>query len=371
MNNIESPIGARVVINGAETDYFCGCGYFALQSRPEVIEAACMAVRQYGVNFSTSRFGGLGFPFIEEVESAAARFLGTENAITFPSGYMGCFIMLESLSDDYDVSFVDERSYFSTHSAIAAAGKPSFTFKHLNAQDLAEKVREHLPPGARPLLMCDGVFPDSGAISPIPDYLAVMKDHQEVIICVDDAHATGTIGPNGRGVYDYFGLTGARLYYCSTLSKAVGGYGGVIAGPKDWIDTVKDRSFVLKGSTPLATPAVAATAKALEILEQNPQYRQVLQENVTYAKEAVRSLGFELSDSPAPIISFPCEGYELGQLKQYLLQKTIAIGGRSAQGRSFCPTPKHDTARIAIFSTHTHTQFDRLVHEIGKFLESL
>jgi glycine C-acetyltransferase/8-amino-7-oxononanoate synthase len=362
---MQSPPGAKTVIDGREVDYFCGCGYFGLQGHPEIVEAACEAVRRYGIGSATSRWGYGNNPVLLDVEASAAEFFAAESALYYVSGYLGNSILLQGLRDDYDVIFVDRESHYSVLDGASLAGKPVVPFAHRDADDLKRQVGRHLTPSQRPLLICDGVFPISGEISPIPEYAEVLERCHEFTICVDDAHATGVIGEMGRGSLEYLGLSGPRLYSSGTLSKALGGHGGIIAGDRSLIERLQRESRMPFASSAPPTPAAAATAKALEILQENPQLRRGLWENATYAKGRLRDLGFDANRTPVPIICLSSRKVDLQMLPDRLLERGIAVSRYYAGGDAYSSVPEGGAVRIAIFSSHTKGQIDRLVDEIG------
>ena len=362
---MQSPPGARTVIDGKEVDYFCGCGYYGLQGHPECVDAACEAVRRYGMGSATSRSGYGNNPVLLEVERNAARFFDAESALYYVSGYLGNSILLQGLRDDYDLIFVDRESHYSVLDGASLVDKPVVAFAHRDAGDLKTQLARHVKPSQRPLVICDGVFPISGEISPIPEYAEVLKGYDGFTICVDDAHATGVIGEKGHGSFEYLGLSGPRLYSSGTLSKALGGHGGIIAGDTSLIERLKGNSRMPSASSAPPTPAAAATAKALEMLDENPQFRTRLWDNAIYAKGKLRALGFDLNHTPVPIICLSSKNADLEALPGKLLNRGIAVSRFYSGAASYSSVPEGGAVRIAIFSTHTKEQIDRLAEEIA------
>lgn len=368
MSVMESAPRARAIIDGKEVDYFCGCGYFGFHGRQELIDAACRAVAQYGLGSATSRAGCGDNPVLLAVEANAAKFFETETALYYASGYMGNSILLQGLSDDYDIIFVDEASHYSVLDGASLSNKPVVTFAHMDAEDLKMQLARHLMAGHRPLLISDGVFAVSGQIAPIPDYLDVLKHCDPFIICVDDAHATGVIGPKGHGCFEHHGLSDPRLYTSGTLSKALGGGGGIIAGDRALREKLTHKARMCFASSAPPTPVAAATAKALEILQAHPELRTKLWDNVTRAKKGLASLGFEIEQTPVPIICLSSRKVALDRLPAELLARGIAISRYYAGGADYTSVPEGGAVRIAIFATHTPEQIDRLIKEIGALI---
>jgi 8-amino-7-oxononanoate synthase len=379
MPMMESAPGAETILDGKKYFYFAGTGYLGLQGHPEVLKAAADAVYQYGVSSATSRTGFGNNPPTMEVEKRAAEFFGTEAAFYYISGYVGNNILAQWLRDQFDVAFLDELAHYSVIEGIAQAQRPVVSFRHTDPEDLMEKLAENLKPGQRPLVMSDGVFPSLGHIAPVPAYQEALAPYPGALICLDDAHAGGTIGAMGRGTYDYFGLAatqagtpdaagdkgGVGLYFSGTLSKALGGQGGIISGSREWIEKLKASSHFFNGASQPAVPVAAASAKALEIVSAHPELRQKLQANVRRAKDGLRRLGLSVDETPVPIIPLVIgAGANMDRIQQALMARGIAI----AYARAYAGTGPEGLLRIAIFATHTEEMIDRLVEELGKCL---
>jgi 7-keto-8-aminopelargonate synthetase-like enzyme len=184
---------------------------------------------------------------------------------------------------------------------------------------------------------------------------------------VDDAHATGVIGEKGQGTFEYFGIQGDGRYSSGTLSKAFGGHGGIIAGKRDFIELLRTGSQIPYASSAVPAPAAAATAKALEILMEQPEIRKQLWDNVFYAKEAFRKLGFDaIPDNPIPIICLSSKSVDLEGLQKRLYEKGMAVF--YVPGGSYSSVPEAGAIRVAIFSSHTKDQIDHLVAEMKGLL---
>jgi len=367
MYQMESAPCAAAMINGRDVDYFCGTGYYALQGHPGLIEAACAATRLYGVNSGTTRAGFGNNPVLLDVEKKAAQFFGAEAALYYVSGYLGNGILLQGLAPDYDTIFVDEESHYSVMDGTAVSGKPIITFGHCDVADLAAKLASHLVKGQRPLILTDGIFPTSGVIPPLADYDQLLLAYPGGLLCVDDAHATGVVGSKGQGTLEYLGITGPGRYSSGTFSKALGGHGGIITGSHQFIEQLKQRAKVFNGSSAVPVPAAAATAKALDILSAQPQMRQQLWANVAYAKKGFRELGFTgIPDTPVPIICLSNKHIDLQSIQQTLFKNGIATF--FVAGGSYSSVPAAGALRLAVFSTHSRAQIDRLVSEVKALL---
>jgi glycine C-acetyltransferase/8-amino-7-oxononanoate synthase len=363
---MQSPVGARTLINGRWCDYFAGCSYLGLHNDPRPLEAAADALRRYGLGTATSRGGYGEHPLYREVEAAAARFWGTERAIHYVTAYLGNTVLAQGLRDDYDRLFLDEVSHFSVWDGARTANAPLHTFRHVDPGDLADQLRAHLRPGERPLVISDGVFPVSGEIAPAAAYAEVLASFDGAVLCLDDAHATGVLGEHGRGTLEHWGLLGKdRCYAAHTLSKALGGHGGVIAGDATLIERLGRRVKALVATSPSPLPAVAASAWALNYVREDAGGRERLRANVRYARAAFRGLGWDLADTPIPIICLGTRpGVDLARLQAELFAHDLCV----AHVTSYSSTPAGGALRIAVFATHTTEQIDRLAGTLGELL---
>ena len=360
---METPPGAEVIINGRRCLYFGGTGYFGLQGHPEVIEAGIKAFRQYGLHIATSRTGFGHNPVLLEVERKIADFFGTEEAIYLPSGYLSNLILVQGLSHLYEKIFMDETAHFSIRDAVYSAQKPVFVFRHRDPEDLRARIRAELKAGERPMVISDGLFPTFGVLAPVREYARIVEEF-DGLLCLDDAHAVGILGPQGRGTYDYFGLQGRHLFMGATLSKAFGGYGGFVPGNREFLEKVRTSVAVYSGATPVPTPVAAATSKAIELVARHPEWREKLRQNVAYLKSGLRRLGLAVDDSPVPIAAWTMKtAEEMKKIQQELFHRGIAIAYLKYVG-----APAGGVLRVSIFSTHTQEHLDRLLTELKNLL---
>ncbi|NTU75406.1 MAG: aminotransferase class I/II-fold pyridoxal phosphate-dependent enzyme, partial [Anaerolineaceae bacterium] len=355
--HMESPVGARTIFSGREGDYFSGTTYLGLQSHPDVIQAAMDCLQHYGLATGTSRGGYGESPVYDWLENEINAFFDTEKVLYFASGYLGNTIIAQGLRESYDHIFIDEWSHFSIWDGARSTGKPIITFNHLSAEHLKECLRRELKPGQRPLIMSDGLFPISGELAPVLDYLPLIEEF-DGWLALDDAHASGVMGENGRGTLDYYQVQHPRCIASHTLSKALGGYGGVIAGSTELIDMLDRNSKVYVAASPPPLVAAAAAAKAMEIARTHPEMRVKLRENIAHARQGIRELGWDLNELPIPITCLRARsGIDLGELKNGLFERNIY----TAHVTRYSSTPPGGALRIALFATHTKEQIDRLI----------
>lgn len=404
MHIAEGPPGAFTQIDGRQYLYFAGTGYLGLQGHPEVIRAACEAAQAYGIGSANSRTAfGTTQPVLD-VERAAAAMFGMEDAFYFASGWMGNNVLVQMLNGDARLVLMDECSHYSLFEAARLAGGSTIVFRHRDANDLREKLKKHLRSGQCPLVLSDGVFAATGRIAPADQYCDVLREYPGAVLCLDDAHALAVLGENGRGTYEHLGLwladwgqgaevneersavsdqrsettnqkpslsaihyplstasSSPALLFSGTLSKAVGGFGGIIPGSREFIEQIKSRSPYFGGASAPPAPIAAATAKALEIIMANPGLRERLRSNVRKLKDGLRRLGFDVDDSPVPIISLTVGTSEnMQRIQRELMERGIAV----AYMASYAGLGPEGALRIAVFATHTEEMIERLIEEL-------
>ena len=363
---MQSPPGATVVIGGKRYDYFAGCGYLGLQNHPEALAAARRAIDEYGLSTATSRGGYGEHPLYDELEERACAFFDCEKVLYFASGYFGMGILLQGSSKANDHLFIDAHGHYSLWDAARASNLPITAFPHGNLERLQELLKSEMRAGERPVIMSDGVFPISGVIAPVVELLGIAEEFDGMLY-LDDAHAVGVLGDHGRGTLDHFGITDTRCRVSGTLSKALGGWGGILWGKTDFINNLDRNSGVMAGSSPPPLVMAAASARALEIARTQPELRQRLWGNVRLARQGLKRLGWELEDSPVPILCLKArDGVNLNQLRDDLFVRGIAV----EVVRSYTSAPPGGALRIAIFASHTHEQIGRLVESVGQLISN-
>jgi glycine C-acetyltransferase/8-amino-7-oxononanoate synthase len=215
--------------------------------------------------------------------------------------------------------------------------------------------------------LSDGVFPVSGEGAPLPEYLDIVSAYGGQVY-IDDAHAVGVLGPNGRGTLDYYGIAPGVDSPCrasATLAKALGGAGGVLWGEASWIERIERASRICVGASPPPLVTAAASARALAVARETPALREQLWQNVARLKNGLRGLGWALDDTPVPIICLRAErGVSLERIRAGLYQRGIA----TELVRTYTSAPAGGGLRIAVCAQHSPEQIDRLVEEIARLL---
>lgn len=363
---IEGPEAPRVVIDGTPYDWFRGSGYLGLQHHPDVMRAACDATLRYGLRLRDRRAAGC-HPCLPEWEEAARAFFDCDAAVLLGSGYAGGSVVAAALAGDVDVAFVDEQSHASLREGLAAAGLPAVEFAHRDPDALEAALAEHAAGGERPLVASDAVFGITGALAPAAEYAELLRAREGAVLCLDDAHGYGVLGPDGRGTLEHLGLSGEGLVSYGTMSKALGTGGGVIPCSDGLRDRIERRSEANRGMSKPSPGVVAAGAQALRIARAEPGLRARLAELVARVRGALRSFGVEAGDSPAPIFCIPdAPGLDCGAVARELHERE-RIAVLHATG-GYANVPPGGCLAFTVSAVHGDEQVDRLLEALRRAL---
>ena len=333
--------------------------YLGLTTHPKLRDAALEATRAFGVGSGSVRSIAGTMAIHMELERRLAAFKKTEAVVVFQSGFAANAGTVAAVLTKDDVVVSDELNHASIIDGARLSRATIKVFPHKDVA-AARRVLQELPAGQRTLLITDGVFSMDGDLGALPELCALAEEFG-CIMMVDDAHASGVFGENGRGTIDHFDMHGRVDIQVGTLSKAIGALGGYVAGSRALIEFLyhRARPFLFSTSHP---PAVAAACiAAVDVLEQEPQIIDRLWENTRFFKAGLASLGFNtgLSQSPiTPVIAG--EGALAMQLSDRLFE-----AGVFAQGIAF-PTVARDKARVRTIVTATHTR-DELQFALDAF----
>jgi len=323
--------------------------YLGLTTHPRLRERAAAALATLGVGTGSVRPIAGTMAIHMELERRLAAFKNTEAAVVFQSGFAANAGTVSSILTKDDAIVSDELNHASIIDGARLSRATIKVFPHRDV-DAARRILEELPRGQRTLLITDGVFSMDGDLGAVPA-LCHLADEFGSIMMVDDAHASGVFGREGRGTVDHFGLHGRVDVQVGTLSKALGALGGYVAGSQALIEFLyhRARPFLFSTSHP---PSVAATCiAAIDVLESEPQWIEKLWENTKFFKAGLQSLGFDTGVSESPITPVIVGDAALAmKLSDRLFEE-----GVFAQGIGF-PTVARGRARVRTIVTATHTQ---------------
>jgi glycine C-acetyltransferase len=368
LRHLTDPMGPVTQIEGiGEVLVFCSNNYLGLANHPEVVEAGISGLTKYGAGTASVRFICGTFSCHRDLEQRIAHFLGTESALSYVSCWNANEGLLTNLVQDGDALISDELN----HASIIDAGRLARqatrkVFKHSDPAALEGALRE-CPASQVKIVVTDGVFSMEGDVAKLPELIATCRQHDATLV-VDDSHGVGVLGRGGRGVHEHFGLSGRGPtgvdIFTGTLGKSLGGAaGGYVAGPAEVIDFLTQRSRPQLFSNALPPTVACSAAKALEILEREPERVARLHANVNRMRQGLRSLGYDVLQSPTAILPIIVgETAEAIRLSNRLLEMGVFVIGFGF------PVVPEGTARLRVqmSAAHTDQHIDRALEAFSR-----
>lgn len=368
LRNITAPMGPVTTIDGVgEVLVFCSNNYLGLANHPEVVEAGIEGLRKYGAGTASVRFICGSFDCHRVLEEKVAEFFGTEAALTWVSCWNANEGLLPTVLEEGDALISDGLN----HASIIDAGRLSRkatrkVFEHSNLQSLEQQL-ETVSSAPLKLVVTDGVFSMEGDTARLDEIVAVCDRHGATLV-VDDSHGTGVLGQHGRGAHEHFGLPcgtpqGVEIL-TSTFGKALGGAnGGFVAGSRDLIDYLIQRSRPHLFSNALAPTTACVAIKAIEILQREPERVAQLHSRVDRMRSGLRSLDYEVMDSPSGIIPIMIGDTAAAmRLSAKLLEQGVFV-----VGFGFPVVPEGEARlRIQMSAAHTDEQIDRALDAFAR-----
>jgi glycine C-acetyltransferase len=369
LDDMQAPVchyDGKQVINLASNNYL------GLTAHPKLREAAIQATKDYGVGSGAVRTIAGTMKIHMELEEKIARFKNVEACVVFQSGFAANAGTVSSILGKEDFILSDELNHASIIDGARLSRAKIKVFRHKDVAHAEELLQEVANEPGRKLLITDGVFSMDGDIGPV-DKLCDLAEKYGAIMMVDDAHASGVLGRNGRGSVDHFGCHGRVDVQVGTLSKAIGALGGYVCGSRDLIDFLyhRARPFLFSTSHP---PSVTATCiAAFDLLEEEPERIDRLWENTRYFKAELGRAGFDIGGVTTPASETPITPIIVGDGRRTMdFSKALFDAGVMATGIAF-PTVPEGKARIRTIMTseHTRDQIDQALDILDKTARKL
>jgi 8-amino-7-oxononanoate synthase len=351
--------GTKIVVSGQELTNFAGNDYLSLAQDPRLQQAAIAAIQEYGTGSTGSRLVTGQRPIHRELEAAIAQFKGTADALVFSSGFAANLGTIMALVDRRDLILSDRYNHASIQSGSQASGSTILTYGHCNLAELRQLLATHRTAYRRCLIVTDSVFSMDGDLCPLPTILDLAQEFDSMLL-VDEAHATGVLGPSGAGAIEHFGLVGQPIVDVGTLSKALGSLGGYVAGSIQLIDYLRNRCGSWIYTTGLSPADAAAALAAIRAIAAEPERRQQLWQNIDFLKSSLGQvqLGRMLpSDSAVICWELPSVAIAL-QVSSSL--RDLGIFAPAIRP----PTVPTSRIRLTVCAGHHQTDLDRLGHSI-------
>jgi glycine C-acetyltransferase len=369
LDDMQAPVchyDGKQVINLASNNYL------GLTAHPKLREAAIQATKDYGVGSGAVRTIAGTMKIHMELEEKIAAFKNVEACVVFQSGFTANAGTVSSILGKEDFILSDELNHASIIDGARLSRAKIKVFRHKDTAHAEELLKEVANEPGRKLLITDGVFSMDGDIGPV-DKLCDLAEKYGAIMMVDDAHASGVLGRNGRGSIDHFHCHGRVDVQVGTLSKAIGALGGYVCGSRDLIDFLyhRARPFLFSTSHP---PSVTATCiAAFDLLEQEPERIDRLWDNTRYFKAELGRLGFDIGGITTPASETPITPIIVGDGRRTMdFSKALFDAGVMATGIAF-PTVPEGKARIRTIMTsdHTRPQIDQALDILDKTARKL
>ncbi|HAD43656.1 glycine C-acetyltransferase [Plesiomonas shigelloides] len=356
---ITSAQQAEIEVGGREVLNFCANNYLGLANHPALIEAAKHGLDQHGFGMASVRFICGTQDLHHELERKMSAFLGTEDTILYSSCFDANGGLFETLLGAEDAIISDALNHASIIDGVRLSKAKRYRYANNDMAALEQQLQQATADGARfKLIATDGVFSMDGVIADLKT-ICDLADKYDALVMVDDSHAVGFIGENGRGTHEYCQVMDRVDIITGTLGKALGGAsGGYTSGKKEVIDWLRQRSRPYLFSNSLAPAIVSASIKVLELLEQGGSLRQRLQENSRYFRERMSAAGFTLAGADHAIIPVMLGDAKLAaEMASRMLQEGIYV-----VGFSYPVVPKGQARiRTQMSAAHTREQLDRAI----------
>ena len=328
LKTVTGPQRSETTMAGRPMTILCSNNYLGLADHPRLGELAVDATREFGCSSGASRLISGTMTLHRQLEEELAAFKGTEGALVYNCGYMANLGVLSTVVGDGDIIFSDALNHASIVDGCRLSRAEVKIYRHGDAGHLAELLRRHGPSYRRRLVATDSVFSMDGDLAPLPEIVALAKEH-DALLLVDDAHATGVLGRGGRGSASHFQLPPDSIdLLMGTLGKAMGSCGAFVAGRREYLDYLinKSRSFIY--TTALPPAVLGASLAAVRLLREEPELVNELRQKVSYFRQGLRKLDFEVADDPTPIIPVIVgDAARTMQLSEQFLQAGIFIQG--------------------------------------------
>lgn len=351
---VHGPESARIWVDEQPYINFAGSSYLALQACDELRDAGRRAV-ELGHPWSQMRsaaYGGAD-PVFGEVEAEGALFFDRQTSVFMPTGYFCGPAAVAGLQSAFDVIFIDELAHFSLFDAARLSGCPTIIFRHADADALRDAVARRSPSSQRPLVLTDGVFATTGRVPPLADYAGVAAAAGGLLL-VDESHAYGVLGSQGRGAAEHCGV--ANALHAGTLGKGFCAQGGLLPCTTEFAARVRNLP-PLRGAGAGAPVSALVAAAALRVARAQPQRRSHLSAISQRLKTGLRGLGLEILATPAPITAF-CVGRKSDMLA---LQRGLFEDGLHVIVSSYIGAGPQGMIRCATYADHSEHDIDRLL----------
>ena len=364
---LTGPQGSVVKVLDRDVLNLCANNYLGLADDPAIVAAAKAALDRWGYGMASVRFICGTQAIHKELEAALTEFLGTEDTILYSSCFDANGGIFEALLDEHDAIISDALNHASIIDGVRLCKARRLRYANRDMADLERQLKDSAESRFR-LVVTDGVFSMDGYLAPLPEICELAERH-DALVMVDDSHAVGFVGTNGRGTHEHHGVMGRIDAITGTLGKALGGAsGGYVSGRKELVAMLRQRSRPYLFSNSVAPPIVAASLKVLELIRSAGELRQRLRDNTTFFRKEMTDTGFDILPGEHPIVPVMVGDAALaGRMAQLMLEKGVYVVAFSF------PVVPQGKARIRtqVSAAHTKTELERAVKAFVETREAI
>jgi 8-amino-7-oxononanoate synthase len=356
---IASKPGTVIELEGKTVLNFASNDYLGLAGDDRLTQAAIKATQQWGTGSTGSRLLSGHRPIHRELEVAIAQWKRTEDAIVFNSGYLANLGAITALVGQRDLILSDAFNHSSIKNGAKLSGATVLDYTHCDMEHLQTLLQKHRPKSRRCLIISDSVFSMDGDLCPLPELLAIAESYRCMVL-LDEAHGTGVLGITGAGCVEHFGCVGHPLVEMGTLSKALGSLGGYVAGSSRLIDYLRNRAATWIYTTGLSPADTAAALTAVCIIQEEPERREQLWQNVTHLRMGLQKYLANSTNQLLPSTSsILCVQVSRPEAALRLSHQLMDAGCYVPAIRP--PTVPTSRLRISLMATHTRQQIEQLL----------
>jgi 8-amino-7-oxononanoate synthase len=361
---ISGPQGARVLLDGQPVLLLCSNNYLGLADHPRVREAAADAAMRWGAGAGASRLVSGNMTVHRRLEEQLADFKGASACVLFGSGYLANSGTISALAREGDVVFSDALNHASIVDGCRLARADTFVYEHCDTDHLEWGLRQ--ADGRGSLIVTDSIFSMDGDVAPLEE-IVELAHRYDTRVMVDEAHATGCIGPGGRGLVAELGLEHEIDLLVGTLGKALGSYGAYVCCDRELAEFLINRARTLIFSTALPPPSAAGAMAALEILREQPERVDKLRRNARALRDALEAEGVECGASDTQILPLV-----VGDAGEAMAACERALGAGVFAQAIRPPTVPEGTSRLrlAVMASHTRSELRRAAGVLAEALRA-
>ena len=354
---IGSPQGANVAVMQREVLNLCANNYLGLADHPDVVAAARDALDRWGYGMASVRFICGTQEVHKELEAALTEFLGTEDTILYSSCFDANGGIFEALFDERDAIISDALNHASIIDGVRLCKARRYRYANRDMQELEQQLKESADARFR-IVVTDGVFSMDGYLAPLPQ-ICELAERYDALVMVDDSHAVGFVGENGRGTHEHHGVMGRIDAITGTLGKALGGAsGGYVSGRRELVAMLRQRSRPYLFSNSVAPPIAAASLKVLELIRSAKDLRQKLRDNTAFFRSRMTEEKFDILPGEHPIVPVMIgDAARAARVAEVMLEKGVYVIGFSF------PVVPQGKARIRaqVSAAHSREDLERAV----------